>query len=105
MEAVKIGDVVKYKGTGTVGRVISVVRDEMGGLWAELDTKGLLYSVEYLEPSSEEELKRVLELMERRRKKEERVRAEVELKPRRSLEEEGAEELLEKEIYDSGCVG
>ena len=105
MEAVKIGDVVRYKGTGTVGRVISVVRDEIGGLWAELDTTGLLYSVEYLEPSSEEELKRVLELMERRRKKEERVKAEVELKPRGGWGEKGAKELLEKEIYDSGCVG
>ena len=105
MEAVKIGDVVKYKGTGTVGRVISVVRDEMGGLWAELDTTGLLYSAEYLEPSSEEELKRVLELKERRKRKEEKVKAEVELKPRRSLEEEGAEELLDREMYDSGCVG
>ncbi len=105
MESVKVGDVVRYKGTGTVGRVVSVVRDDMGGVWAELDTTGLLYSVEYLEPSSDEELKRILELKERRRKKEEKVKAEVEIKPRRSLEEEGAEELLERGMYDSGCVG
>jgi hypothetical protein len=47
------GDYVKYKNTGTVGKVVEV-RTEEGVEWITLDNK-LVYHSAYLEPASVEE--------------------------------------------------
>ena len=43
------GSLVMYKGTGTVG-IVKVLKDEEDGKWAFLDSTGLYYHVNTLEP-------------------------------------------------------
>lgn len=45
------GDTVVYPKTGTIGRVVKIL-DIDGKTWAELDSTGLLYDINSLEPST-----------------------------------------------------
>lgn len=51
----KTGDYVRYKNTGTVGRVVEMYT-ESGVEWIELDNK-LVYNAAYLESASENDYK------------------------------------------------
>jgi len=45
------GDTAVYPKTGTIGRVVRIL-DMDGKTWAELDSTGLLYDINSLEPSA-----------------------------------------------------
>ena len=46
---IKEDSLVRYKGTGTIG-VVKVLKEEDDGLWALLDSTGLYYKLNTLEP-------------------------------------------------------
>jgi len=50
--SVKIGEIYRYRPTGTVGKVEDI-REEQGKVWALLDLTKLYYDVDYLEPADE----------------------------------------------------
>jgi hypothetical protein len=54
----KIGDVYRYKPTGTVGKVMDI-REREGAVWALLDYTNLYYDVRNLEPAPESEYRSV----------------------------------------------
>jgi hypothetical protein len=49
--AIKEGEGVMYDKTGTIGRVVRLLEMD-GKVWAEVDSTGLLYDVNVLEPAS-----------------------------------------------------
>jgi len=49
--AIKEGEGVVYDKTGTIGRVVRLLEMD-GKFWAEIDSTGLLYDVNVLEPAS-----------------------------------------------------
>ncbi len=55
-EALEVGSYARYVRTGTVGKVVDV-RERDGVRWFKLDSTGLYYREDYLEPVSEEEVK------------------------------------------------
>ncbi len=50
----QIGDLAKYRNTGSVGKIEELMEDE-GKTWALLDTTNLYYDVSTLEPAKPEE--------------------------------------------------
>lgn len=50
----QIGDIVKYKNTGTVGKIIAE-KDREGTMWYQLDTTQLFYDPSTLMPADENE--------------------------------------------------
>jgi hypothetical protein len=55
--AIKEGDAVVYGKTGTTGRVVRITELD-GKLWVELDSTGLLYDANVLEPIDPTKLKK-----------------------------------------------
>jgi len=55
--SVKVGEIYRYRPTGTVGKVEDV-REEQGKVWALLDYTKLFYDVSYLEPAEEGEYRK-----------------------------------------------
>ncbi|HIH75982.1 MAG TPA: DUF2098 family protein, partial [Methanomassiliicoccales archaeon] len=53
----QVGDIAKYRVTGTVGKVLEV-RERDGVEWALLDTYSLWYVTSFLDPASADEYKR-----------------------------------------------
>ncbi len=56
MAAVEVGSYARYVRTGTVGKVVDV-RERDGVRWFKLDSTGLYYREDYLEPVDEEEVR------------------------------------------------
>ena len=50
----QIGDIVKYRNTGTVGKIIAE-RERNGRMWYQLDITQLFYDASTLDPASAEE--------------------------------------------------
>jgi len=48
------GDIVKYRNTGTVGKIVDIM-DEGKKVWVLLDTSNLYYDQTTLDPASEDE--------------------------------------------------
>jgi hypothetical protein len=46
------GSIVIYKRTGTIGRILEIV-EIAGKKWVRLDSTGLLYDIDFIEPSEE----------------------------------------------------
>ncbi len=46
------GNIVIYKRTGTIGRILEIV-EIAGKKWAKLDSTGLLYDIDFIEPTQE----------------------------------------------------
>lgn len=72
--AIKEGDTVVYTKTGTAGKVVRVVNIE-NRQWAELDSTGLLYDENVLEPANVATLKD--EKVEREREQDRKRRSET----------------------------
>jgi hypothetical protein len=53
-EPMIVGDIVKYRNTGTVGRIEDIMVEEKV-TWALLDTSDLYYDVSTLDPASEDD--------------------------------------------------
>lgn len=49
MAEIREDSLVRYKGTGTIG-VVKVLKEEDGQMWAFLDSTGLYYRLDTLEP-------------------------------------------------------
>ncbi|WP_019176775.1 DUF2098 domain-containing protein [Methanomassiliicoccus luminyensis] len=50
----QVGDVVRYRHTGTVGKIVDISEEEKV-TWMHLDTTNLLYDSTTLDPASEED--------------------------------------------------
>jgi len=55
--AMKVGDLAKYRNTGSVGK-IEDIKEEEGRTWALLDTTNLYYDVSTLVPAKPEEYRK-----------------------------------------------
>jgi len=53
----QVGDLAKYRNTGTVGKVEDIMEEE-GRTWALLDTTRLYYDVSTLDPAQPEEYRK-----------------------------------------------
>ncbi len=53
-----VGDLAKYRNTGTVGKIMDI-REEEKGAWALLDTTDLYYEMSTLDPATDDEYKAV----------------------------------------------
>jgi hypothetical protein len=91
--AVKEGECVIYNKTETTGKVVRLLEMD-GKVWAEIDSTGLLYDVDVLEPAS-------AEIVERRQKEEEKK--EKEKKKRGEMKGPGVEEMKGEGTLDSSA--
>jgi len=55
--AMQIGDLAKYRNTGSVGKIEDIMEED-GRTWALLDTTNLYYDVSSLEPARPEEYRK-----------------------------------------------
>ncbi|MBM5805676.1 MAG: DUF2098 domain-containing protein [Candidatus Verstraetearchaeota archaeon] len=71
--AIKEGEGVVYNKTGTIGRVVRLLKMD-GKVWAEVDSTGLLYDVNVLEPASVAAVEKEKEGKEKEGKKREEMK-------------------------------
>lgn len=57
MIAMKVGDLAKYRNTGSVGKIEDIMEED-GRTWALLDTTNLYYDVSSLDPAGPEEYRK-----------------------------------------------
>jgi|LFRM01.1.fsa_nt_gb hypothetical protein len=50
-KSIKVGDTVKYVNSDTISRVTEIKKDEQGNVWVLLESTGLWYKEETLEPT------------------------------------------------------
>jgi len=55
--AMKVGDLAKYRNTGSVGKIEDIMEED-GRTWALLDTTNLYYDVSSLDPARPEEYRK-----------------------------------------------
>jgi len=93
--AIKEGEGVIYDKTGTIGRVVHLLEMD-GKVWAEIDSTGLLYDVNMLEPAS------VATVEKKREEKEKEKEKEKERKKREGMERPaGVEGMKDEGTLDS----
>jgi len=83
------GSLVRYKGTGTIGNV-KVLKEEDGEKWAFLDSTGLYYRVEMLEPIEQAPERKELEGMSMEQIKE-RLKAQQDMMKEARMQDESLE--------------
>jgi hypothetical protein len=89
--AVKEGECVIYDKTGTIGKVVRLHAMD-GKVWAEINSTGLLYDVDVLEPASPE-------IVEKNQK------GEKERKRRDETRRSGVEEMKDEGSLDgTACI-
>lgn len=49
-----VGDIVKYRNTGTVGKIVDIMEEDKA-VWALLDTSNLYYDMSALDPANQDE--------------------------------------------------
>jgi hypothetical protein len=86
---IKAGDTVKYVNSDTVSRVTTIKKDEQGKVWVLLESTGLWYREENLEPT---------ELKTKEKKEERELTAE-------ELEERFRKERETMQAFDLGKAG
>jgi len=94
--AIKEGEGVVYDKTGTIGRVVRLLEMD-GKVWAEIDSTGLLYDVNVLEPAS-------VATVEKKREEKEEKEEEKERKKREGMKRPaGVEEMKDEGTLDSSA--
>lgn len=89
MADISEGSLVRYKGTGTIGNV-KVLKEEDGEKWAFLDSTGLYYRVEMLEPIEQAPERKELEGMSMEQIKE-RLKAQQDMMKEARMQDESLE--------------
>jgi hypothetical protein len=98
---IKEGDALVYGKTGTTGRVVRITELD-GKVWVELDSTGLLYDANVLEPTDPAKLKKGrMEYKDKESREEQKgkVIAKREVRERRS----GIEDMKDEGTLDSSA--
>lgn len=90
MAEIREDSLVRYKGTGTIGTVKVLKEEEDGQKWALLDSTGLYYRLDTLEPIEQAPERRELEGMTMEQIQE-RFKAQQEMMDKAKMQDESLE--------------